>query len=108
MYDSEFIVLAERMLETIERRLDTSAADLDCSRTSDGVLEIEFDDGSKVIVNRHAAAQEIWVAARAGGFHFRWDGSAWKDTRDGRELTVVLSAVVSAQAGGDVDLRDGS
>ena len=47
------------------------------------MLEIEFADGSKIIVNRHGAAREIWVAARSGGFHFRWDGAAWRDTRDG-------------------------
>jgi CyaY protein len=51
-----------------------------------------------VIVNRHAAAQEIWVAARAGGFHFRRAGDAWRDTRDGTELFAALSKIVSAQS----------
>lgn len=107
MHDSEFIVLAEQVLETIERRLEASDADLDCARASDGVLEIEFDDGGKIVVNRHAAAQEIWVAARSGGFHFGWDGRGWKGTRDGRELMAVLSELVSAQAGMIIDLREG-
>ena len=70
-----------------------------------GVLEIEFEDGSKIIVNRHAVAKEIWVAARAGGFHFRWDGAAWVDTRDGQELMQKLSALASQQAGETVVLR---
>ena len=69
------------------------------------MLEIEFADGSKIIVNRHAAAREIWVAARAGGFHFRWDGSAWRDTRQGSELFGELSKLVSAQGGEPVLLR---
>jgi CyaY protein len=43
--------------------------------------KLNFDDGSKIIVNRHGAAKEMWVAAKSGGFHFRWDGSAWRDTR---------------------------
>ncbi|MFB0936201.1 MAG: iron donor protein CyaY [Propionivibrio sp.] len=106
MNDSEFITLADRALKTIELALETSGADLDCSMTSSGVLEIEFDDGGKIIVNRHAAAKEVWVAARAGGFHFLWDGQSWRDTRSGRELMAALSDLVSAQSGTKIELRD--
>lgn len=107
MNDSEFITLADQALKTIELALEASDADLDCSMTSSGVLEIEFDDGSKIIVNRHAVAKEMWVAARSGGFHFRWDGQSWRDTRSGRELMAVLSDLVSAQVGTKIDLREG-
>lgn len=104
MDDSEFVVLADRALESIERKLEATGAELDCSMVSSGVLEIEFDDGSKIIVNRHSAAQEIWVAARSGGFHFRRDGEVWRGTRDGRELMAVLSELIFAQSGGVVNL----
>ena len=107
MNDSEFIALADQTLKQLELALEASDADLDCSMTSNGVLEIEFDDGGKIIVNRHAAAKEVWVAARSGGFHFRWDGQSWRDTRSARELLAVLSDMASAQAGTEVDLRDG-
>jgi len=63
-----------------------------------------FADGSKIIVNRHGVAREMWVAARAGGFHFRWDGGAWRDTRDGAELLEKLSVLASQQSGEKVDL----
>ena len=78
--------------------------DLDVEVKPGGVLEIEFADGSKIIVNRHGVAREIWVAARSGGFHFRHDGSAWRDTRDGTELMAKLAAVAGQQAGEPVDL----
>jgi len=71
---------------------------------NDSVLEIEFADGSKIIVNRHDAAREVWVAARSGGFHYRWDGSAWRDTRRGDELLAALSRLISEQAGETVSL----
>ena len=106
MNDSEFITLADQALKRIELALEASDADLDYSMTGSGVLEIEFDDGSKIIVNRHGAAKEMWVAARAGGFHFRWNGQAWSDTRTASELMVVLSDLVSAQSGAKVELRD--
>jgi CyaY protein len=49
-------------------------------------------------------AREIWVAARAGGFHFRWDGDAWRDTRDAAELMEKLSSLASQQAGEEIRL----
>ncbi|MDR2112113.1 MAG: iron donor protein CyaY, partial [Candidatus Accumulibacter sp.] len=107
MRDSEFAVLADRALADIERKLDASGVDLDYSPVGNGVLEIEFGDGGKIVVNRHAASQEIWVAARSGGFHFRWDGNAWKGTRDNRELMAVLAELVSMQSGARSEPRAG-
>jgi len=105
MEDSEFNTLAGQALARIDSALEACEADLDFELAAGGVLEIEFADGSKIIVNRHAVAREIWVAARAGGFHFRWDGAAWRDTRDNAELMEKLSALVSQQAGEPVNLR---
>lgn len=99
MEDKEFNALADAALARIDAALEACDADLDFELAAGGVLEIEFDDGSKIIVNRHGVAREIWVAARAGGFHFRWDGSVWRDTRDGSELMQKLSALASQQAG---------
>jgi len=103
--DSQFEALATRALERVEAALEASGIEADFELKDGGVLEIEFVDGSKIIVNRHAAAREIWVAARAGGFHFRWDGAAWRDTREGGELFTALSKLVSAQGGDAVLLR---
>jgi len=104
MDDSEFNALAGQAMEGIEMALEASAADIDFELASAGVLEIEFADGSKIIVNRHAVAREIWVAARSGGFHFRWDGTVWRDTRDSVELMDRLSYLASQQAGESIVL----
>jgi CyaY protein len=104
MNDTEFDRLASAALQGIERALEASGLDADFELKEGGVLEVEFADGSKLIVNRHGAAREIWVAARSGGFHFRWDGAAWRDTRDGSELFAALSRVASLQAGQPVKL----
>ena len=103
--DTEFDQFATRALQRVEAALEASGLDVDFELKEGGVLEIEFADGSKIIVNRHGAAREIWVAARAGGFHFRWDGAAWRDTREGTELFAALSKLVSAQGGEPVLLR---
>ena len=104
MDDKEFNTLAEATLARIDAALVASGADVDCQVAAGGVLEIEFVDGSKIIVNRHGIAKEIWVAARSGGFHFRWDGAVWRDTRDDAELMAKLSTLASQQAGENIEL----
>ena len=87
--DTEFIAAADATLAAIgaalDAALDASDADVDWS-LNDGILEIECGDGGKLIVNRHVPNREIWVAARTGGFHFRADDGAWRDTRSGETL----------------------
>ncbi len=103
MTETEFLAVAERVLDTVESAFeaagDESGVDVECSR-SGNVLEIEFvDNGSKIIVNTQAPMQEIWVAARAGGYHYRLDAGRWLDTRSGSELFDALSQLASQQAG---------
>lgn len=99
MNETEFAALADQTLTRIEHALEACGADLDFELAAGGVLEIEFTDGSKIIVNKHGVAREIWVAARSGGFHFRYDGSGWRDTRDGEALFAKLSRLAAEQAG---------
>lgn len=105
MTPSEFDSLADAMLERIARAVEESGADCDCEPKGSGVLELEFADGSRIVVNRHSAARQIWVAARSGGYHFRWDGLHWVDTRESGELLAALSKLVSEQSNRAVVLR---
>lgn len=105
MNDAQFSERADAVLSRIEAALEESGLDADVERKEGGIVEIEFADGSRMVINRHGAARQIWVAARAGGFHFRWDGDAWRDTRDGTELFAALSRLISGQAAQPVILR---
>jgi CyaY protein len=103
MTESEFLALSEKTLDVIEAALEraanTSDLDIECSRTGN-VLEIEFvDNGSKIIINSQAPMQEIWIAAKSGGFHYKREQGQWINTRDGSELLGALSRMVSAQSG---------
>ena len=64
-----------------------------------GVLELSFEDGSKIIVNTQPPLHEVWLAAKAGGYHYRHIQGQWRDTRDGSEFIEALSRHASAQAG---------
>jgi len=105
--DSEFMAATDRALAAIGAALDAALADSDVDldwNLNDGILEIECEDGSKLIVNRHAPNREIWVAAKSGGFHFGIRDGGWRDTRTNAELGVSLAALLEAQAGLDVVL----
>ena len=108
MTETEFLSLADSTLSAIEAALERvcneTDLDVECSR-SGNVLEIEFiDNGSKIIVNSQTPMQEMWVAAKAGGFHYRREGEQWRNTRDGSELFGALSDLASGQAGFPVSL----
>ncbi|HRQ55784.1 MAG TPA: iron donor protein CyaY [Azoarcus taiwanensis] len=105
MEESVFSALADAELMRIEAAIENCGADVDIESKPGGILEVEFDDGSKIIINRHTAAREIWVAARSGGFHFRPQEGGWIAGRDGAELYATLSRLVSEQAGAAVTLQ---
>lgn len=96
---------AAAVLEAIGDAVDAADLDCDLEQKGDGVLEITAANGSRIIVNRHAAASEIWVAAKSGGYHFRFDGQNWVNTRDGGELFSSISRYLSEQTGKNVMLQ---
>lgn len=101
-YASETSALLARVEDCCDRWLDEDVIDIDTHRTG-GLLELAFPDGSKIVVNTQPPLQEVWLAARAGGFHYHWDGRSWRDTRDGHEFLTMLSRQASAQGGRALD-----
>lgn len=96
---SDFSRLSARMLNCLEQGLIDADIDADPAFVSEGVLEVEFADGGKMILNRHDPSQEIWLAARTGAHHFRWNGTQWLDTRSGEELSAAVSRLAGLMAG---------
>ena len=105
MTESEYNQLVEETFRRIEEALDRTDADIDYELGAGGILELEFESGSKIIINRQGAVQEIWVAAKSGGFHFTWRDNGWHDTRDNTELFFALSKLISEQAGVPIALH---
>jgi CyaY protein len=108
MTETEFVALVEQVLDSIESQVDdwvaAHDADIEANR-SGNVLTIVFEDGTQVVVNSQAAMQELWVAARTGGFHYRYDGHKWNDTRGGPDLADALAQICSDAAGVPVTVK---
>ncbi|WP_459616226.1 iron donor protein CyaY [Bordetella sp. 2513F-2] len=108
MTETEFLELTDQVLDSIESQADDWAASLDVdveASRSGNVLTLVFDDDVHVVVNSQAAMQELWVAARSGGFHYKYDGQHWNDTRGGPRLPEALSQIFSDAAGQPISVK---
>src|SRR4051794_38816391 len=102
MTDAEYMDRAEALLAQVEsscdRINDETDADVDSQRVG-GMVTLTFPNGSQIIVNLQKPLQEVWLAAKAGGFHYRFDGASWMDTKGQGEFFENLTRQASAQAG---------
>ena len=105
--DKQFHQLGAQLLHSIEVALEAADdeldLDLDVERQGGNVINIRFRDKSVIVVNTQPPLHEIWVAAKSGGYHYRWAGTVaqpvWLDTKTGKELLGDLPEFASAQAG---------
>ena len=106
MNEAEFQELADQTIEDIQDVIDKSGADIDYDEVA-GVLTLEFEDGSKIIFSKQGAMNQLWMAARSGGFHFDYQEASeqWLcDSGDKEELYEMLSRLSSEQVGETVSL----
>lgn len=106
MTDTEYLDRAEALLTAIElncdRLNDDTDADIDNQRVG-GMITLTFRNRSQIIINLQKPLQEVWLAAKAGGFHYRHDGAAWMDTKGHGEFFANLTRHASEQAGQPLD-----
>ena len=102
MTDLEYFEQAERVLASVELGCDRineqTDADLDSQRTGN-MVTLTFPNRSQIIINLQKPLQEIWMAAKAGGFHYKCLNTTWSDTKTGSEFFSELSRYASEQAG---------
>lgn len=102
MTDPDFMDRAEALLARVEsacdRINDATDTDVDNQRVG-GMVTLTFRNGTQIIVNLQKPLHEVWMAARAGGFHYKFDGSSWMDTKGNGEFFANLDKYASEQAG---------
>jgi CyaY protein len=102
MTDLEYMDHAESALKAVELACDQindeTDADIDNQRTG-GMITLTFSNRTQIVINLQKPLQEIWMATRAGGFHYKFDSGRWRDTKGGSDLFGDLSRYASEQAG---------
>ncbi|HIE64461.1 MAG: iron donor protein CyaY [Nitrospira sp.] len=105
MNEAEFNTVVDDTLNKIERELDRLDVDLDYE-TSDGLLNLEFENGTKIILSRQTPLSQLWLATPTGAYHFDYDVSqqVWLDEKDKVTLFRVLSQHCTEHSGGEINL----
>jgi CyaY protein len=102
MTDLEYMDRAEAVLQAIEQACDRindeSDADIDNQRVG-GMITLVFANRSQIVINLQKPLHEIWMAARSGGYHYKFDGAQWLDTKGAGEFFAHLTREASAQSG---------
>ncbi len=102
MTDTEFLDRAEMLLHRVEaacdRINDEDRADIDSQRVG-GMVTLTFANQSQIVINLQKPLHEVWLAAKSGGYHYKFDGAAWIDTKGQGEFFASLTRLASEQAG---------
>lgn len=110
MNDTDYLNHAEALLRAVERCCDRindeSEVDIDNQRVG-GMVTLVFRNGSQIVINLQNPLHEVWMAARSGGTHYRFDGQQWLDTKGAGEFYEHLSQEASAQAGAALRFSSG-
>ena len=104
MDEATFDRVARDELRAIEDAFaDIDPDDVEVS-TSDGVLRLELKDGTKIVINSHRAARQIWMAAVASAWHFDPADHGWKASKSGDELRQTLAKLLRERIGLEIRL----
>ena len=101
MDEADFDRVSRDELHAIEDAFaDVDPDDVEVS-TSDGVLRLDLRDGTRVVINSHRAARQIWMAAVATAWHFDPvdDGRTWRAPKTGEELRPTLARLLAERVG---------
>lgn len=100
MDEASFDHAARQELRTIEDAFaDIDPDEVEVS-TSDGVLRLDLRDGTKIVINSHRAARQIWMAAVASAWHFDpTDQGTWVAAKSGEELHATLAGLLRDRIG---------
>lgn len=99
MDEQEYRRVVDAALGRISRWVDGLDQDEIDFTSGDGLLTLEFADGTRYVLNRQTAARQLWFAAGARAWHYRWDGTRWVDDRDGHALDAHVADVVADKVG---------
>jgi CyaY protein len=105
MTDLEFMEHAEKLLKAVEAGCDSindeGLADIDNQRVG-AMVTLVFSNHSQIVINLQKPLHEIWLAAKSGGYHYKFDNGKWIDSKGQGEFFASLSRFASEQAGGQV------
>ncbi|ACF12576.1 iron donor protein CyaY [Chloroherpeton thalassium ATCC 35110] len=105
MTEKEIRIFLDETLEDIQDKLDAMDDDELDFETSDGLVSIETEDGTKYIVSRQSATNQIWLAEPINGWKFNLQDGKWISDKENHELYSFLEALLSQKLGKPIRLK---
>jgi CyaY protein len=86
------------------RHIEDAFADIDPDEvevsSSDGVLRLDLRDGTRIVINSHRAARQIWMAAVSSAWHFDpGSDGRWVASKSGDELRTTVTKLLNERIG---------
>ncbi|MCX4027410.1 iron donor protein CyaY [Endozoicomonas sp. SM1973] len=113
MTEAEFNELLDELMVAIEDAIDELEIDIDCE-SGNGMLTMQFENHSQIILSRQPALRQLWLAAKSGGFHFNYQSKEqqpneqqWVCDSTGEEFISMLNRFMTEQGGEEVELELG-
>ncbi|WP_163831428.1 iron donor protein CyaY [Spartinivicinus ruber] len=108
MTEAEFNELLDELMVAIEDAIDELDVDIDCE-SGNGMLTMQFENRSQIILSRQPALRQLWLAAKSGGFHFNYQSNEeqWVCDSTNEAFISMLNRFMSEQSGDEVELELG-
>jgi len=105
MTDKEIRIFLDETLEEIQDKIDELEDDELDFETSDGIVTIETEDGTKFILSRQSATNQIWLAEPINGWKFDCKNGQWISDKENHELYRFLEQLLSQKLGRAIQLK---
>ncbi|GAA0779600.1 MULTISPECIES: iron donor protein CyaY [Pseudomonadati] len=102
MTDTEFHQLADEIFSAIDSAIETAIDEQDADVDIDysgNVVQLSFEDGSQIVINKQEPLHEIWLATKTGGYHFTYQDGKWLDTRNNIDFVPFVLESIAKQGG---------
>ncbi len=100
MDETTFEAAARQELSILEDAFESVDPDEVEISSSEGVLRLDTKDGTRIVINSHRAARQIWMAAVASAWHFdKAPEGHWTDKKSGSELRQTIQQLVKDHSG---------
>jgi len=105
--EARFHDLVDATQQALDVIFEDSGLDVDVENSA-GILTVRFDNGSQLIFSRQPPLRQLWLAAKAGGFHFDYDEDSkqWMCDASDELLGEMLERLVWEQTGEKLDFDE--
>ena len=99
MTEQAFRSFVSETLNDLFEQIDYLDSDALDPTLSDGVIKVDFEDGSTFVLSQQVPVQELWLSANLRAWHFRYVDGAWIERDSAESMLPLLSGLFGDKLG---------